>query len=124
MSVFSDLKKDLFREGLSKESFEAYFYRLPDDIGVSWFRDGNFIVGKVSAKDREFMTQGRSVEEFIDMVNDSIYTVFDIPKNYLDVMKKTKSYNLPAEEKKKLEDISVKKSSLLFRKDDKVLQTV
>lgn len=117
LNIFRPQKK------LSKEAFEAYFNRLPDSIEVSWFRDGNFIVGKVKAGDNEFMTQGMSGDDFIEVVNDAVIAVNKIPRQYIDVVRKSRAYNPPIEEKKKLEDINIKNSVISLPKDDKILQS-
>src|SRR5574343_529680 len=49
---------------------------LHESIHVDWKRDGNMIIGKVVSDGKEFSTQGRSPEEFIEMVNDALYTVY------------------------------------------------
>lgn len=116
--------KSLFRPKLSREAFEAYFNRLPQFIEVSWFRDGKYIVGNIKAGDQEFMTQGLNGDDFIEMVNDAVYTMFDIPEDYIDVIEKAKTFQPPVEERKKLEDQSVQSSVIRFHKSEQVLSVV
>src|SRR3989344_6772279 len=104
---------------LEKEVFEACLNRLPMQISVEWFRDGKFIIGRVKAGDKDFLTQGLSVQDFIKMVNDSIYTVYDIPEEYADVFLKNFPYNPPLEARQKLEDLKVKGSQINLIKEKK-----
>lgn len=104
---------------LSRETLEACYFRLPEKIDVSWKRDGNFIIGKVTAGDNEFTTQGKSVDDFIKMVNDSVYTVFDVPFDYVNAIEKLKAYDPPIEARKKLEDLGIKEQKLSLVKKDK-----
>lgn len=114
--------RKLFTPKLAREAFEAYFYRLPNNVRVSWFRDGKFIVGKVVAGEREFMTQGKNVDDFIEMVNDAVYAVENIPKNYIYTLRKIKTYEPSPAEEAKLRNLDVKKSELNFNKQKKVLE--
>lgn len=122
MSRFLRALKNLFTEPLSREAFEAYFNRLPAEIGVSWFRDGNFIVGKITVGNHVFMTQGKDADDFVTMVNDAIITVFDIPPQYYDVIHQAYTYEPSAEEFAKLRNESIKNSNLSFEKNEKVAQ--
>ena len=125
MSIFRSIKYKLtnfFSEPLSREAFEAYYHRLPNDIEVKWFRDGDFIVGKIKAGDSEYMTQGRSADDFVDMVNDSIITVFDIPSSYYDLLRQTHTYLPDGDQMHKLRNASVKNSVISFEKNEKVVQ--
>lgn len=108
--------KYLQRQELSQEALEAYFHRLPVSIHVTWFRDNGFIIGTISCDDKEIMTQGKDTDDFIDMVNDCIHTAYDIPPAYFSALKQVKNYQPPSEERKKLEDFSVKKSVLNLSK--------
>lgn len=109
---------------LSREAFEAYYNRLPKDIEVSWFRDGNFIVGKVSAGENEFMTQGKNADDFINMVNDTVISVHRIPKEYFSSVKKAHTYMPPYAEKQKLEDTSIKGAIISLVKNQGVLEII
>ncbi|PIY96101.1 MAG: hypothetical protein COY66_05095 [Candidatus Kerfeldbacteria bacterium CG_4_10_14_0_8_um_filter_42_10] len=99
------------------EAFIAYLSKLPSSIQVKWIRDGKFIIGWISADDNEFMTQGKNAEEFIEMVNDAVYTAYEIPDNYVTVINKYKAYKPPIEEMKKLKDGSVSKANFNAKKE-------
>lgn len=107
---------------LSKEAFVAYFNRLPDNISVQWFRDGDFIIGKVKSGDNEFVTQAKDANEFVEMVNDALITVYNIPRNYLEVIKSAKTYSPTQEEWDDLNNTSIRKCTLGFKKDKKILR--
>lgn len=110
----------LFSKKLSKEEFEAYFDRLPDKINVSWFRDGKFIIGEINVDGHEFMTQAISANEFIDMVNNTLLSVYEIPKQYFSVLLKYKKFMPSQEEFSRLDDVAVKKSVVNFEKEELV----
>lgn len=111
-----------FKQNLSKEAFFAYYHKLPNKVQVSWTKDENMIVGKVVAGPYEYFTQGKNTEDFIEMVNDSIYTVFDIPIEYQKEIKKFKTYNPPILAKQKLQDIDVNNSIFQFEKNEEILK--
>lgn len=120
MSIIHKLFRS--KDKLSKEAFEAYFHKLPNDIEVRWFRDGDFIVGKVVAGEFKFVTQGKDADDFIEMVNDAVIAVNSIPKEYIDVIKQYKTYKPPLEEETKLRNLNVKGSVISVRKNEKVLR--
>ncbi len=122
--MIKSIKKYLFKPKLSHEAFVAYFNRLPDGIKVNWHRDGKFIVGNVSADGKKFMTQGLNADEFIEMVNDAVITVFNIPEDYVDVINKSKAYFPTEEEYRKLNDNKISHSSLGFKKREDALVLV
>ena len=103
-----------FRPRLSKAAFYAYVDRLPANIKVKWFRDGNFIVGEVNADGKHFFTQGKNADDFLEMVNDAVITVFDVPNQYYNVVRQVRTYTPPAEELEKLGNISIKNSAISF----------
>lgn len=113
---------NLFRPKLSREAFEAYYYRLPERIHVEWQRDGRMIVGKVSDGNREFVTQGRTPDEFIEMVNDAVYTVHDIPVDYVRALRSVRSFVPSQQERQKLDDVSVKSAAFRFVRNERVLR--
>ncbi|HEX8974172.1 MAG TPA: hypothetical protein VF817_01645 [Patescibacteria group bacterium] len=117
-------KAKLFLLGskIYREPFEAYYFRLPENIQVNWKRDGDFIVGKVIAEKNEFMTQGKSADDFVEMVNDAIYTVYGIPLEYMDAIKKARPYYPPAEIKKQLEDLSIMGNTLSIKRNNNAMQ--
>lgn len=115
------LKRLFMKEELSREAFEAYLNRLPHRVEVSWKRDNDFIIGEIVDNNHHYFTQGKNAENFIDMVNDAIYTYHEIPASYIDVIKKVKTYNPPLKAKKELENIEIKESLISLRKNKKVL---
>ncbi len=110
------LKSFFLKKKLSDEAFQAYYSKLPENIAVEWFRDGEFIIGTISANGEQFMTQGRSVDEFIEMVNDTIFTVCEIPKEYFPVLDDTHHYSPQPHQLANLNDASLKKSSFGIKK--------
>lgn len=72
--------------------FQCQWQKLPNSIEVSWFRDGRFIVGQVNAGEYKFMTQGRNAKEFIEMVNDALLAVYEVPEDYLDIFLRNRKY--------------------------------
>ncbi len=121
-SLWNTIKSGLFNQPLSREAFEAYLGRLPDNIQVSWFRDGEFIIGNVMAGDNQFVTQGLDADDFVEMVNDAIITVFGIPKQYYDVIRQTHTYIPPQEQMEELRNVNVKKAIISFEKNKEVAQ--
>ena len=108
--MFKSIKKLFIKPRLESEAFEAYFNKLPDNLEVSWFRDGNFIIGNIRSDGYEFMTQGKSAQEFIDMVNNAVFSVYEIPEEYSELILKNKKYIPHQEEFAKLNNAAVKKS--------------
>lgn len=111
----------LIKTEIYPEAFFAYFHKLPSEIKVEWFRDDGMIVGKVIADHKEFMTQGVNANDFIQMVNESLITTFDIPDDYFDIILKARSYQPSPAEYTKLNDHNVQSSSLGFAKIDRKL---
>ncbi len=101
---------------LSIEAFSAYYHRLPKRIQVSWFRDGKMIVGEVSDGKKRFMTQGRNADDFIFMVNDALMTIYDIPKEYCEVISRSIRFLPNHREREKLENLDVKRSKFGINK--------
>jgi len=110
---------NLFKPKLSEEAFRAYFNRMPDVINVKWFRDRDFIIGEIKIANKVYYTQGENAEDFIDMVNDLVVTVCDIPAQYVQLVKDSRTYVPSDEESKKLEDTNVKKSFIGLQKRKK-----
>lgn len=120
--MINALKRLIFKPRMSREALEAYFFRLPSAIEVSWFRDGKFIVGKVTAGEREFMTQGKNADDFMNMVNDAIYAVEDIPEDYIDAIQKMRTYKPPVTEEAKLRNNDIANSVMALNKQEEVLR--
>jgi hypothetical protein len=102
-----------------KEAFDAYFNRLPNTLQTQWFRDGDFIIGKVETEDgTSFVTQAKNADEFIEMVNDALFAVYEIPKEYFDSLMTVKKFLPKKEEFERLNNASIKGSSLGFIKKE------
>lgn len=112
---WNEIKRKIVKPEIFPEVFFAYYHKLPDKIQVEWFRDGEYIVGNVIAGDKQFAAQGVDADDFIKMVNESVVLAFDIPQNYIDLILKNKLF-VPSsiEERKKLEDLSIIRSSFGF----------
>jgi arsenate reductase-like glutaredoxin family protein len=95
-----------------KEVLEAYFHKLPERIQVKWFRDGKFIVGVIRIEEHEYKTQALSADEFIEMVNDTLYTVYEIPNECINILSKIKRFLPSPDEFNKLKDNAIKHSDM------------
>lgn len=122
MKILKTLKKNIFPPKLSQEALAAYINRLPEHLEVQWFRDGNFIIGTIVADNKKFMTQGMDGDDFIEMVNDAIVSVNNIPEDYVDVIRSMKTYLPPAEERARLFNNGIRHSSISFNKNKDVVQ--
>lgn len=112
------LRKILLKEPIYPEVVTAYFHKLPKRIQVEWFRDSGLIIGRiVTDTNDEFFTQGRNPEEFVEMVNDAIYTAFDVKPEYSNVLRRSsRFYRPPADEWRKLNDGKIEKSAFGLEK--------
>lgn len=120
MNTYKKILNFFKKPELSPQAFEAYFYRLPDAIKVDWKRDGNFIVGHVKAGDKEFDTQGENADDFIRMVNDAMYTVYEIPFDYIEEISKQKAFHPNQEDVRRLYDGKIPTDSLSMLKNKKL----
>ncbi len=132
MSVLSPIQHrwDLVKESLFGdqeiiwEVLVCYRDKLPsNDVQVSWTRDGEFIVGEIVAGGHMFYTQGRTAQEFIEMVNDAIYAVYEIPLKYAKQL--GGNYRLMPSEAdfEKLNNAAVKKSIIRFDRSRAIAAT-
>ncbi len=111
--LFSQIKAFLFKKTeIIPEAYNCYRDKLPKIVKVDWerFEDG-FIVGKVSADDFNFVTQGKNAKEFVRMVNDAIYTAYEIPPKYFYALGGFTTFSPPEEELLKLKNKKIKKAS-------------
>lgn len=122
---WSLVKESLFGDHeIIWEVLVCYRDKLPtNDVQVSWTRDGDFIVGEIKIGDQSFYTQGRTAQEFVEMVNDALYATYEIPVKY--VKQLGGNYRLmPSElEFKKLNDAAVKKSTICFDRSNAIVST-
>jgi len=97
-----------------REVLEANFHKLPAKIQVKWFRDKKYIIGVIRADGHEYKTQALSADEFIEMVNDTLYTVYDIPSNCVNILSKIKRFRPKQDELNKLNNSSIKHSDMFL----------
>lgn len=120
MALTSWLKKainSIKTRRLSLEAATAYFHKLPNEVDVHWFREGDFIVGEIRADGKNtFLTQALSAKEFVEMVNETLFAAYEIPEEYFDVLQQQKRFIPPPAAFEQLKDIAIKKSELSFRK--------
>ena len=117
------LKRAVIKPQLIREAFIAYGNRLPQVIKVDWKRENGYIVGWVQAEGREFVTQGKNGTDFIQMVNESLFTVFNIPEEYFSLMKKARLYRPPEAQCRALDDKRILHASFGSTKNEQQLQT-
>lgn len=116
--IFDKLRSGKLTTGkISSEALGAYFSKLPDKILVRWGRDGKYIVGKIDADGQEFMTQAKSAKEFVYMVNDGLFAMYEIPEEYLDILQSEKSFKPNAKQFEELNDVAIKQSVMSFEKE-------
>ncbi len=72
----------LFKENIIPEVLIANKGKLPDNISVSITpsQDGGYIVNISDLKG--CITQAENGKEIFEMVNDALYTYFEVPKDY------------------------------------------
>jgi len=107
---------NLFKPKLEREAFEAYFDKLPNRIKVKWFRDGKFIIGEIEAEGDKFLTQATSANEFIEMVNDTLFAFYEIPSEYINDLLQYKRFVPPESALELLRDGSIRNSKISFEK--------
>ncbi|MBI4426556.1 MAG: hypothetical protein HY567_03175 [Candidatus Kerfeldbacteria bacterium] len=108
--MFKVFRKFFGKRQIEPEALLAYFYRLPEKIEVSWEKDGQYIIGRIKTDDKEFLTQGVDSDDFIEMVNDAVYSAYEIPNDYIEVVSQLRPYFPKPEEKEKLESVAVTRS--------------
>ncbi|MFA5359756.1 MAG: hypothetical protein WC349_02235 [Patescibacteria group bacterium] len=104
-----------------KEVLEASFNKLPEEIKVNWFRDGKYIIGVIEVDGHEYKTQALSADEFVDMVNDTLYTVYDIPNNCINILSKIKRFRPKQDEFNKLKNNAVEYSNMSLVREKKLV---
>lgn len=99
------------------EVLVCYRDKLPrHGVQVSWTRDGEFIVGEISVDGNTFYTQGRTAQEFVEMVNDAIYAAYEIPMKYAKQLGGNYRLMPSTEEFEKLNNAAIKKSTIHFER--------
>ncbi|MCR4314619.1 MAG: hypothetical protein NUV84_05240 [Candidatus Uhrbacteria bacterium] len=110
------MKESLFGDQeIIWEVLVHYRDKLPTDkIQVSWMRDAEFIIGEIHVGGHTFYTQGRSAQEFVEMVNDAIYAAYEIPVKYAKQLGGNYRLSPSMEEFNRLSNVTVKKSTIDF----------
>lgn len=114
---------NLFQSKPCREVLEANFYKLPEKIEVKWFRDGKFIIGVIKDGEHEYKTQALFADEFVEMVNDTLYTVYDIPNNCINILNKVKRFHPRQDEFNKLKNIKIKTSDMFLIREKELTTT-
>jgi len=114
--MFKKIFKCFLKPQLSGEAFDAYFHRLPEKIQVRWKKKNQFIVGTISDGKEVYYTQGKGADDFVNMVNDAVYTMHEIPKEYYGIISQCRAYNPNKAEKERLGLKNVKSSSFSIEK--------
>jgi len=105
---------------LINEASICYNQKLPKRVNVKWVRESDgFIVGHINVDGYEFTTQGQNAKDFIEMVNDSIYAVYEIPPQYISELGGYKRYFPKPHQLKELFDKSISKSDFGFYSNQK-----
>ncbi len=113
----SIIKEAIF--GDSEIIFEvlvANAHKLSNPVSVSWKRDGDFIIGFIDVDGERYITQAKSAQEFIEMVNDVLYAVYKIPLNYAKELGGHYRVRPSQKEFDELNNTAIKKSSFNFGK--------
>lgn len=92
-----NLKEIIFPSDIYKEEAFAFADRLPNRIKVGWFRDGKFIIGEIIDGNNTYYTQAKSAKEFVEMVNDAIYSVYGVKQKYFKILGEDKYHPTEAE---------------------------
>ena len=114
--------KDLYYNLFDKPCQEvvmANFNKLPDKIEITWFRDGEYIIGNIKTEDNTYVTQAVSADEFVEMVNDTLIAAYEIPQNRINIIRSIKKFVPTKEQFAELNNVAIKKSesSLILIKE-------
>ena len=118
--------KDLYYNFFDRPCQEvvmANFNKLPDKIEITWFRDGEYIIGNIKTEDNTYMTQAVSADEFVEMVNDTLLAAYEIPQNCINIIRNIKKFVPTKEQFAELNNIAIKKSesSLILIKEKQLI---
>ncbi len=118
--------KDLYYNFFDRpcqEVVTANFNKLPDKIEITWFRDGEYIIGNIKTEDNTYMTQAVSADEFVEMVNDTLLAAYEIPQNCINIIRNIKKFVPTKEQFAELNNIAIKKSesSLILIKEKQLI---
>lgn len=114
--ILANLRVKLFpSNNLIKEVHVCCNQKLPKDVKVIWKRENDgFIVGHVNVDGYEFTTQGKNAKDFINMVNDAIYAIYEIPPQYIPYLGGYQRYFPKPDQLELLKDKSITNSTLGF----------
>ena len=120
---WSLVKESLFGDQeIIWEVLVCYRDKLPtNEVQVSWTRDRELIVGEIKTSGHSFYTQGRTAQEFVEMVNDAIYAAYEIPLKYAKQLGGNYRLMPPESEFEKLNDAAVKKSTIRFDRSPAII---
>lgn len=90
LDIFKSLNP--FGPKIDPDLFRAFYIRTPEIIEVKWKKEGDYFIGRVSYEDCSFGTQGKTVEEFIDMVNEGIVISCNVSNEYIPLLRKARNY--------------------------------
>lgn len=117
LNIFQRLLKALSAPPeLTQEAFDAYIHRLPGTVHVSWKKDDDDIIGQVTVDEKDFLTQAKTPDELVVMVNDAVYTAYDIPDEYREHLSQIRAYRPSPEAWEQLKKLDPNHSSLEFKK--------
>ena len=80
---------------VESEVLECYQNKLPDmvQVNVGYDKNSKMLFAKFTGTGRdELFTQARNLEELEDMVNDAIFTYYEIPHRYARLISINKRY--------------------------------
>ena len=72
-----------FSPQFNNEELITYRHRLPAEIGVAMHEAGGKFFAHIEFSGVTLTTQARRPQELYDMVNDTVYTYFEIPRQYI-----------------------------------------
>ena len=72
-----------FSREFSNEALIAYRHKLPDQLSVAIREEGGKFFAQVEFDGVMVTTQARRPQELYDMVNDVVYTYYEIPRQYV-----------------------------------------
>ncbi len=83
------------RHNFDDEVYRALLWKRPDDLQVFIRKsDGGYFAKLVNFKNDNVVTQAKTGEKLVEMVNEALYDYLDIP----DVYRATMGYFMPSEE--------------------------
>lgn len=82
---------------VDKEAIECYQQKLPESINVRVnYPSKGKCVASIRVGEDILYTQARNQEELEDMVNDAVYTYYEVPPRFTKYLILSKKYNNPS----------------------------